>query len=401
MIIFEILKVSLQNIWANKMRSSLTMLGLIIGIMAVVVITTLGNAAKADMAGAFEQQGKGKMNINLRSTVDRNPVYRDFFTDEDVMAISGLEDIEAASAEIRRRVTIKHKGQSISLDLYGVNSNYNEVENINLKEGRFLSQEDIMGRRNVIIIDEKAANFLFGTTDAIGEIITVTSGYQTFDLMVIGVDGISDSTIMNMAMGNYYYGYTPITIAARMYSVDRYPRILVQVAETFDTQMVGDRVLSLLERRNKDKIMYRLHIRENEFSQVSSGLSFLTATISGIAAISLLVGGIGIMNIMLVSVTERTREIGIRKAIGAKPEIILLQFLFEAVILSVLGGLIGLFVGGGIGYVIVKLLRLPFILSVSTILFAFLFSVMVGIFFGVYPANKASKLDPIEALRYE
>ncbi len=401
MIVFEILKIAIQNIYANKMRSALTMLGLIIGIQAVVIITTLGNAAKADMTTAFDQYGKGKLNINLTSE-ERPVVYRDFFSDGDVEAIEELEEIEAASAEIRRGVSLKYKSKEINSDLYGVNSNYEQVEQVQIMQGRFLQESDVKGRRNVIIIDEKSAVALFGNTEAaIGKVINMTTGTQNFELLVIGIDKLSDSTLMNMAMGEYYYSYIPITLASRFYYVDRYPRMMIQAQELISLDGVTDKILSLLERRYKDTAMYRIYTRETEFDQVSQGLSFLTATISGIAAISLLVGGIGIMNIMLVSVTERTREIGIRKALGARPSTILLQFLMEAVILSVLGGLLGLALGGAIGYGIVSLLKLPFIISVGAIVYALVFSIVVGVIFGVYPAKKAAKLDPIDALRYE
>ena len=401
MISFEILKIAIQNIFANKMRSALTMLGLIIGIQAVVIITTLGNAAKADMTAAFDQYGKGKMNINLTSA-ERPVVYRDFFSDLDVQAVEALEEIEAASAEIRRGVYLKFKNKEIYSDLYGVNSNYHQVEMVQIIKGRFLQDSDIKGRRNVIIIDEKSAVALFGTTDAaVGEIINMTTGTQTMELMVIGVDKLSDSTLLNMAMGDYYYSYIPITLASRFYYLDRYPRLMVQAQEALSLENVANKVLGLLERRYKDSKMYRIIKRETEFNQVSQGLNFLTATISGIAAISLLVGGIGIMNIMLVSVTERTREIGIRKALGAKSSIILLQFLMEAVILSIVGGLLGLTLGGAVGFGVVKLLKLPFIISVNAIIYAFVFSIVVGVVFGVYPAKKAAKLNPIDALRYE
>ncbi len=401
MIAFEILKIAIQNIYANKMRSALTMLGLIIGIQAVVIITTLGNAAKADMTGAFDQYGKGKLNINLTSA-ERPVVYRDFFSDGDVEAIEALEEIEAASAEIRRNVTLKYKNKEISSDLYGVNSNYDQVELVQIIKGRFLQESDIKGRRNVIILDEKSAVALFGTTEAaVGQVITMTTGPQTFELSVIGIDKISDSTLMKMAMGEYYYSFIPITLASRFYYVDRYPRMMVQAQEFISLDGVTEKILNLLERRYKDSAMYRIYKRETEFAQVSQGLTFLTATISGIAAISLLVGGIGIMNIMLVSVTERTREIGIRKALGARPSTILLQFLIEAVILSVLGGFLGLSLGSAIGYGIVSLLKLPFIISIGAIAYALIFSTVVGVVFGVYPAKKAAKLDPIDALRYE
>lgn len=401
MIIIETFLIAIQSIWSNKLRSSLTMLGLIIGILAVVVITTLGNAAQTDMTGAFDKYGKGKLNMNLRFNTDRPATYRDFFSDEDIEVIGLQGEIEAISPEIRRWMTLKYKDKEVRIDIMGVNEKYDQVETIELIGGRFFIEQDVLNRRNVIIIDEKTAISLFGSTDCIGEKVTITNASYTMEMMIIGVDKMSDSALLNMAQGNYAYGYMPLSLASRYYTNDRYPRFMIQAMETLDLNNVGERILNLLERRNKDPNMYRIYTREDEFNQVSTALNFLTITITGIAAISLLVGGIGIMNIMLVSVTERTREIGIRKALGARRGVILLQFLIEAIILSVLGGGIGLLMGMLISFGIVNIFGLTLVISIKSILLAFIFSVSVGIIFGVYPANKASKLDPIDALRYE
>lgn len=402
MLLIETFRVALQSIWANKMRSSLTVLGLVIGILSVVVITTLGNAAQADMTGAFDKYGKGKLNININWNLDRPLLYRDLFSDDDITAVGAMKgDVVAVSPELRNYMTIKHGNKERNINMFGVNHNYDKVETIDLLRGRFLTEEDVLGRRNVMIIDEKTARFLFDSTDCIGEILTLTTGWNTAELMVIGVDKLKDSAILNMAQGDYSYGFMPVTLASRMNFTDRYSMMMLQAQEGTNTKTVGDRVLNLLERRNKEKKMYRVYAHEDEFSQVAKGIGFLTATVSGIAAISLVVGGVGIMNIMLVSVTERTREIGIRKAIGAKASTIMLQFLVEAVILSVFGGVLGLLIGGMISYGILYILGLPFIISKGVIIIAFLFSTVVGVIFGVYPAHKASKLDAIHALRYE
>ncbi|MCC5912279.1 MAG: ABC transporter permease [Clostridiaceae bacterium] len=402
MLLIETFRVALQSLWINKLRSSLTILGLVIGILSVVVITTLGNAAQADMTSAFDEYGRGRINVNLLFNANRSVQYRDFFSDDDIDALEGMEsDVAAVSPELRRWMNIQHGNKQMRIDMMGVNSNYNKVERIDLIRGRFFTEEDVLGRRNVMVLDEKAARYLFGSVDIIGEVVSLSTGNFSVELMIIGVDKLPDSAILNMAQGDYSYGYMPITVASRMYFTDRYPRFMLQAQEGLDLNIVSERILNLLERRNKERGMYRVFTREGEFNQVTQGLGFLTATVSGIAAISLLVGGIGIMNIMLVSVTERTREIGIRKAIGAKMSVIMLQFLVEAVILSIVGGFLGLLIGGAISFGIVNMLGLPFLISKNSIMLAFLFSTVVGVVFGVYPAHKASKLDPIEALRYE
>lgn len=402
MLLIETFRVALQSIRSNKMRSSLTILGLVIGILSVVIITTLGNAAQADMTGAFEKYGKGKLNINFNYNTERPILYRDYFSDDDITAIGRMQgDVVAVSPELSNWMVIKYGSKEMEISMTGVNQDYDQVETIELIRGRFLTEEDVLGRRNVMVIDEKAARNLFGTIDCIGEIVTLTNGWYTLELMVIGIDKLSDSAILNMAQGDYSYGFMPVTLAARMSFTDRYSRVRVRAQENLNVNAIGEKILSLMERRDKEKNMYRVRTEEGEFDQVTQAIGFLTLTISGIAAISLLVGGIGIMNIMLVSVTERTREIGIRKAIGAKRSTILLQFLVEAIILSILGGLLGLLLGGTISFAIVHGLGLPFVVSKKAIMMALLFSTTVGIIFGVYPANKASKLDPIEALRYE
>lgn len=401
MILIETFKIAMQSIWSNKLRSSLTMLGLIIGILAVVVITTLGNAAQADMSNAFDKYGRGKLNMNLIFNADRPVTYRDFFSDEDIEVIGLQEDIQAVSPELRRWMTLKYNGNEVRIDIMGVNENYNQVETIELIRGRFLNQQDIIGRRNVMIIDERTAINLFGTIDCIGEVVVITNGAFTLEMMIIGVDKMADSALLNMAQSDYSYGYMPLTLASRYYVNDRYPRFMIQAIEAVNLDEVGKRIVNLVERLNKDSAMYRIFTRENEYNQITVAVGLLTATIGGIAAISLLVGGIGIMNIMLVSVTERTREIGFRKALGARRGVILLQFLVEAIILSLLGGTIGLILGTLISFGIVSVFGLSLAVSIKSMILALLFSIIVGIIFGVYPANKASKLSPIDALRYE
>lgn len=402
MLFTETFRVALQSLWSNKMRSALTILGLVIGILSVVVITTLGNAAKADMAGAFSKYGQGKVDISLDWDPERPPVYRDYFSDDDIRAISTMEnDVVAVSPELHMWTTIKSRDQEINMQIQGVNQDYHKVGTVDIIKGRFLNEEDILGRRNVIIIDEKTARNIFGSLDCVGEKITITTGWHTLELKIVGIDKLMDSAILNMAQGNYSYGYIPLTLASRINVIDRYEGMKIQAQEGITGNVLGEKVLNLLYRRNKEKEMYRVSAIEDAVENVNQGIGILTTVISGIAAISLIVGGIGIMNIMLVSVTERTREIGIRKAIGAKSITILLQFLVEAILLSVFGGGMGLFLGGIISFIIVWVLGLPFVISKLAIFMAFIFSMVVGVVFGVYPARRAAKLDPIDALRYE
>lgn len=405
--ILESVKVALSSLWANKMRSFLTMLGIIIGIASVIAIVSLGQGSQAKIGSEFEKFGANRvifwMNWNA------NPKYRDRFDDGDIEEIKRAfnDDIKAISPNFNISGKANKGRETATVTLYGVNEDYNKIESIDIVEGRFLLTSDIKGKRSVGVIDKELAMKIFKRTDVIGEKILVDTGYSKISFTIVGIYESQASSFEKLAER---FGqeiptniYLPVTYLKKLGYGDRYWAIEVNMADSSKIEKVSKDIIKLVERRhrNSGNDYYRSQSAKQQMQIMDNVLGILSKVVGAIAAISLLVGGIGVMNIMLVSVTERTREIGIRKAIGARRKDILMQFLVEAMIISGIGGLIGTILGLIIANIVAVSMGLPPTVSIVTVLIAVLFSAGVGIFFGIYPANKAAKLDPIEALRYE
>ncbi|MFZ5968215.1 MAG: ABC transporter permease [Bacillota bacterium] len=402
---FESFKVAINAIWVNKMRSLLTMLGIIIGISSVIAVVALGQGSKNLIGKEFEQFGVSRVYIGLNWRED--PIRRDYFNYGDLDAITrAFEDkIVAASPKLDDSGKIVLKKESLNVYISGVNETYNKIEKLDMVAGRYLIDSDIKAKREVAVIDESAALKIFGRTNVLGEKFLVKTNAKSISFVVVGIYETPKSIFSNM--GDFEQPiniYAPISTVEKMLGiVDTIYGIEVNLDKDADAKGTVDQIINLIERRhdNVGEEKYRGFTAEGEMEVVNKIMSIMTAVVGAIAAISLFVGGIGVMNIMLVSVTERTREIGIRKAIGARHRDILLQFLVEAVIISGIGGVIGTLLGIGFSFLISIFIKVPPSVSPSTILIAWAFSAGVGIFFGIYPANKAAKLDPIEALRYE
>ncbi|SCZ80542.1 ABC transporter permease [Acidaminobacter hydrogenoformans] len=402
----ESFKIALDAIWVNKMRSLLTMLGIIIGISSVITVVALGSGSEAIIGQEFEAFGVNRVFITTNFGTEITT--RDRMDHADVEAIerSFPESIKALSISVSGSGQIKGRQNQdpVSVSLNGVNERYNGIEEIDLLHGRFLVESDIKSKRAVAVIDSGLATDLFGRSDVVGERLSITSR-SSMSYVVIGVyetPKTSFSNIPGFEMPKTIH--VPYTLLERLYGIgDRVNGIEVNLVMEADQKAFTEDVKALLERRhdNVGQDKYRVFSAEEQLEAVNRVLGVLTTVIGAIAAISLIVGGIGVMNIMLVSVTERTREIGIRKALGAKHKDILMQFLVEAVIVALIGGVIGTLLGIAFSYGIAWVIKIPPSTSLGTILLAWLFSAGVGVFFGIYPANKAAKLDPIEALRYE
>lgn len=404
--VLESIKIAIGAIWVNKLRSLLTMLGIIIGIASVIAVVALGSGSEAVIGQEFESFGVNR--IFITNSFKEEIIPQDYISHEDVNAIDRIfeKEIKAISVSLstRGRVTVRQEREKANVSLNGVNEQYTKIEEIKVMHGRFLSEGDIKAKRAVGLIDSEFAENLFGRTDVVGERITVQiTSNLTFT--IIGVYEKPKSTFSNIP------GFEPPKIIHVPYTYveklenkgRRVSGVEINLNSDYDAKKIIDRIIETLERRhsNAGKNKYVGFSAEQQLESFNSVLGMLTTVIGAIAAISLVVGGIGVMNIMLVSVTERTREIGIRKALGARRKDILLQFLIEAVIVAFTGGVIGTILGIGISFTIAWFIKIPPSTDVGTILIAWLFSAGVGIFFGIYPANKAAKLDPIEALRYE
>lgn len=407
MSLIECIKIAMNAIWVNKMRSLLTMLGIIIGISSVIAVVALGNGSEAAFNKEFQSFGITRAYITYN--YEQEPTDREMMTHGDVDAIAQNFDDKLDAISINYAVSgtvvdLSKKTKKTSVSITGVNASYTRIEKVAILQGRFLSENDVISNAMVGVIDNEFAKSLLGREDVVGEMVTLNSGAQTFSLKIIGVYELPKSQL------NQAFGYTPPKV---IYSPNTSMEMLFNkdnkvgaveftVKNKDEIDRVSEDIKKLLKRKhNTEKDVYQIYTAQKQLDSINGMLGILTAVIGAIAAISLVVGGIGVMNIMLVSVTERTREIGIRKALGARRSDILTQFLVESVIISGIGGIIGTILGIAFSYAIAAFVKVPPSTSLSTIAIAWFFSAGVGIFFGIYPANKAAKLDPIEALRYE
>jgi len=401
MIIIEIFRLSFTALKANKIRSFLTMLGIIIGVAAVILLISLGAGLQNYITQQFESLGTnilyvmpGQVGKEGGGFTQGPPNFAGSkLTYKDSRDISRLgKPIIDASASIEEPTAIKYANTSKYIRIHGVEDNFLKMRNINVVLGRELTKSDMDQQKKVVVLGPSLKEKLLGEIDPIGKKVLI--GDFRYD--VVGVTEKKGGGGLGSSLDDT--GFIPLTSAQRLFNQDNVQAISVEVNDKQSIDEAKKMTEKLLSRR----------LKEDEFSVVdqaslletiNSIISVLTVALGGIAAISLLVGGIGIMNIMLVSVTERTREIGLRKAVGAKSGDILAQFLTEAIVLCLTGGFIGILIGAG-GSLLAKQF-IPTVVPLWAVLLAFCFSAAVGIIFGVAPAYKAAKLDPINALRYE
>ncbi|WP_232697712.1 ABC transporter permease [Brevibacillus daliensis] len=394
--LMESFRLAVSGIWSNKLRSSLTMLGIIIGIASVITIMTLGKGGQAMVEGQFGALGKTNFNTYVKWD-STEPSSSDDLTIEDIDMLQKLNPyVSNVGGMIRSGDMVKDKKKDINTDIMAVTPSYLEMNStIKVQQGRFINEEDNKGERNVVVLDKGLANKLFPSGNAIGQRIRMSD--QSY--VVIGVVGDT----MSFVGGGFEQTllYMPIRTMASTMEHPYVQRLDLMAKSEEMLQPAMDFTKKYLNRVHKHEDHYEVRSVAEGFAEINNMLSILTMVFAVIAGISLLVGGIGVMNIMLVSVTERTREIGIRKALGAKKRDILIQFLIESVIVCLIGGFIGILLGTGLGAIIMSFASMPSVTSWEGIIIAFSFSSAIGIFFGMYPANKAAKLDPIDALRYE
>lgn len=390
------LKMALRSIYSNKLRSVLTMLGIIIGVIALVVLVSLVNGATTSVTDAVSSLGSDLVTVTV-SDDKGYPVTMDTLKQwQSEEPLFGLCAAYATSS-----VTGKYGADNDTFTVYGTVPEYYDIEGLILSLGRFLKQTDVDNNTRVCVLNNSAATDIIGYEDCIGEEIS-------FDGMKFTIVGVlsDDESIMTSLMSDSYTAYIPYTSLMRISTsvTDSVTKFALSAAEGMTMEQLESRMEEILyERFEEDDDAYSvssMDIMEDAMSSITSILSIL---LGGIAAISLVVGGIGIMNIMLVTVTERTREIGIRKAIGATRGTILRQFLMEAVVLCMLGCAIGIFLSWSllrIAAVIVSSVQMSFELNGTVVLVSVIFCFFIGVVFGIYPANKAAKMKPIDALHY-
>lgn len=389
MSIWPTIKLALAGIRANKLRSFLTMLGVIIGVAAVIVLVSIGEGTSQSVTERIQGMGSNLISVNIRS--NQTPVT---LTYEEVMKWKERPGVAGVAPVISNSVTVKYGNKSYSTTLEGVNEEYEEVRNHHVQSGRFIISSDLALRQKVAVLGVEVARQLFGNLNPIGETIKING----VNFKVVGLLEEKGSQAMG---SNDDKVVIPLTTAERVLASRGIRTVYLQASSPDQVNGVVAQIDNLLYRKLKNTDAYRVFNQSEVLSTVNQITATFTTMLGGIAAISLLVGGIGIMNIMLVSVTERTREIGIRKAIGAKRRDILRQFLIEALVISCTGGIIGIIIGFGGSRLLSSLFSISTVISLRIVLIAFSFSVLTGIIFGLYPASKASRLNPIEALRYE
>ena len=402
--LIENMLMAFSAIRANKMRSFLTMLGIIIGIGSVISIVSIGDTMRGLFEELYRKIGITQAYIAIGYWVD-DWRQSDYFTLDEMERIKEIfgdeiayidSDAYTSADAVCARTTVKFSYQ-------GIDYNYQEVQPVNMVYGRYLNEGDILGRRKNVVMDTTSAMNLFGVENAVGKTFRTTLYGTTEEYTVVGIYRKKISPIQAMMMGANTEGgeaFIPYTILTwpndYFYALRLFARDEDKMDELYNN--IKAYVAKSKDRTPED---FRLNSAKDEMGQMDSMMGGLAAAVGGIAAISLLVGGIGIMNIMLVSVTERTREIGIRKSLGARTRDIMVQFLTESAILSACGGILGILMGGGIVTIGGSLLGVQTVVKPGVVVLAVGFSAMVGIFFGIYPASKAAKKDPIEALRYE
>jgi putative ABC transport system permease protein len=401
--LIENIKMAIDSIFSNKMRSFLTMLGIIIGISSVISIVSLGQGGKNTISGEFEKIGVSSVIIEVDKTEAQ---ISDYITFEDIEQIRNkIPYVKYVSPFINRQGIAKSDRKSKTALLAGGNEDMFAINNQEILWGRFFNKNEFEEGKMVVIIDEDTAKNLFGTTDVVGESIHAGKAASTKKLTIIGVTksqmGMFGDVSRDQIPAMLYLPATSLNIIFSEANIAS--EMILQADTKENTEIAGVLAKNLLGNRhgNLNRDLYKAENMMKYIDQINNVMGIFTTFVAAVAAISLLVGGVGVMNIMLVSVTERTREIGIRKAVGARTGHILLQFLTESAIISLIGGIIGLISGILGAHFLGRLAGITPSISLQIIVIAILFSSAVGIFFGIYPAKKAAKLDPIEALRYE
>jgi ABC-type antimicrobial peptide transport system, permease component len=395
--LMENFRMAFSSILAHKLRSILTMLGIIIGVGSVILVVAIGQggeqALKAQIAGSsntievYYQPSEEELKANP------NAMLVDPFTQEDVEALKGIPEVKQVVASTTSSYQTRYREETIDATVYGINAAYMDVNQLNIHKGRLFTEADFLGGRRVAIISDQLAKDLFKSQNPIGEVVWVSN--QPFE--IIG--------ILEKPTGIFAFGmseiYTPWTAYRNAFGQTNYTQVTLEAVSADEIKAAGEKAEQLLNRMHKTEDSYQVVNFEEIAESIGQITRIMTMIIGSIAGISLVVGGIGVMNIMLVSVTERTREIGIRKALGATRSQILLQFLIESMTLTLIGGTLGILLGAGIASIVSIFAGWPSLVSWQVVVGGLLFSMFIGILFGLLPANKAARLDPIESLRYE
>jgi putative ABC transport system permease protein len=409
--LIEIVRLAFDSLLANKVRAILTMLGVIIGVASVVTLMAIGTGASNAITGQFSALGTNTLTVSPGSASNRGPgstSQAQSLTLADSEAIAALKlPIVGPAPQYGSQAQIVAPAADKSATVTGITPAYQEIDSLTMASGQFIDSGHVSGASQVVVLGNTLAKDLFGSGQAVGQTVRIKG--QVF--RVIGVLSLKGSSGFGSVDDR---ALVPLSVAQQRLFGGRTPdgngwqvaQIRVSVNEKEQLDYVSQQISTLLRDRHNlsadgSEDDFNVLNQASILSSLSTVTTLLTYFLAAVAGISLLVGGIGIMNIMLVSVTERTREIGLRKAVGARPNDILMQFIAEALMLSLTGGIIGLLLGCVIPLIVTLLGLMTATVTLSSVLLAVGFSLAVGLFFGIYPAQRAAQLNPIQALRYE
>ncbi|PCK21781.1 macrolide ABC transporter permease [Bacillus pumilus] len=395
--LFENIKIALNSVLAHKLRSVLTMLGIIIGVGSVIAVVAIGQGGeqmlKKSISGPNNTVDMTYTPSDEELNANPNALFEASFTEEDIQSIKTMNGVKQVASSTAQGMQLRFQDTTVDATVNGINEGYTNVHSLQIAEGQNLRDIDFRSGRRAAIISEGLKKELFNGQKALGEMIWMNGQ----PVEVIGVLA-KQKGLLSFDMNEIY---VPFAMLTATFGLNEYDKLSIQVAHADQMKEVGKNAAALLNENHHTEDAYEMINMEEIAAGIGQITSVMTTIIGSIAGISLLVGGIGVMNIMLVSVTERTREIGIRKALGATRAQILVQFLIESVVLTLIGGLMGIALGLGGTSLVSLFAGWPSLVSWQVVCGGVLFSMLIGIIFGLIPANKAARLDPIESLRYE